>query len=157
MKVLIVYDTVSPMKITAKVAETIGEALKDKGIEVESFFIKDVDQATVKNYDCLIVGAPTMYFRASSGIMQFLNSFHDKEFSGKLAAAFDTQLQWRFSGNAAKAIGSKLGKLGCEIVSPPLVAYVEGKTDQMQLKDGELEKTKNWAQEVAKAVLEKTS
>jgi flavorubredoxin len=153
MKVLVVYDTVSPMKITAKVAETIGEALKDKGIEVDSFFVKDVAQTTIKNYDCLIVGAPTIYFKASSGIMQFLNSLPDKDFSGQLAAAFDTQMQTRFSGNATKSIENKLKRLGFEIVAPPLIAYVEGETNQMQLKDGELEKTKNWAQEVAKAVL----
>jgi flavodoxin len=155
MKVLIVYDTISPMKITAKVAETISDILKDKGIEVESFFVKDVDQTTIKNYDCLIVGAPTMYFRASSGIMQFLNSLPDKGFSGQLAAAFDTQMQAWWSGNAAKSIEKKLKKLGFEIIAPTLIAYVEGKTNQMQLKDGELEKTKNWAQEVAKVVLEK--
>jgi hypothetical protein len=29
---------------------------------------------------------------------------------------------------------------------------VEGKMNEMQLKDGELEKAKNWAQEVAKAI-----
>jgi flavodoxin len=66
MKVLIVYDTVSPMKVTAKVAETIGAVLKEKGIAVDSFFVKDVDKAVVKNYDCLLAGAPTMAFRASS-------------------------------------------------------------------------------------------
>jgi flavodoxin len=156
MKVLVVYDTVSPMKITAKVAETIGEALKDKGIEVESFFVKDVDQATIKNYDCLIVGAPTMYFKASGGITQFLNSLPDKDFSGQLAASFGTQMTIRFSGNAAKGIEKKLKELGFEIVAPPLIAYVVGKINQMQLKDGELEKTKNWTQEVANTVLKKT-
>jgi flavorubredoxin len=155
MKVLVVYDTVSPMKVTAKVAETIGEALEDKGMEVDSFFFKDVAQATIKNYDCLIVGAPTIYFRVSSGIMQFLNSLPNKGFSGQLAAAFDTQMQVRFSGNATKGIESKLKKLGFEVVVPPLIAYVEGEVNQMQLKDGELEKTKSWAQEVAKAILKK--
>jgi flavodoxin len=151
MKVLIVYDTVSPLKVTAKVAETINEVLKEKGIEVDSFYVKDVDRATVKNYDCLIVGSPTMYFRASSGIMQFLNSFSDKEFSGNLAAAFDTQLQTRFSGNAAEGIQKKLMKLGYRMIAPPLVAYVAGQMNSMQLKEGELEKAKNWAQEVANA------
>ena len=91
MKVLIVYDTVSPMRLTAKVAETIGGVLKEKEIEVVSFFVKDVDKAIVKDYDCLVAGAPTMYFRASKGIMQFLDGLPNKEFSGKLAAAFDTQ------------------------------------------------------------------
>ena len=78
MKVLVVYDTVSPMKLTMKVAEAIGDALKGEGMEVDSFFVKNVDRATVKNYDCLIVGAPKMYFRASRGIMEFLGGFQHK-------------------------------------------------------------------------------
>jgi len=152
MKVLIVYDTVSPLKVTSKVAETIGEVLKEKGIEVHSFFVKDVDRASVKSFDCLIAGSPTTYFRASRGIMQFLNSFSDKEFSGKRGAAFDTQLQSRMSGNGAEGIEKKMKKLGFEVIASPLVAYVEGKMNAMQLKTGELEKTENWAQEVAKAL-----
>jgi len=149
MKVLIVYDTVSPMRLTAKVAETIGGVLKEKGIEVVSFFVKDVDKAVVKDYDCLVAGAPTMYFRASKGIMQFLDGLPSKEFSGKLAAAFDTQLQTWYSGNAAKSIEKKLKKLGFEIVAPQLIAYVEGKTNQMHLKEGELEKAKKYAEDLA--------
>ncbi|MGD0496176.1 MAG: hypothetical protein ABSB28_09070 [Candidatus Bathyarchaeia archaeon] len=152
MKVLIVYDTVSPVKVTAKVAETIREVLKEKGIEVDSFYVKDVDSAAIKDYDCLIAGAPTMAFRASSGIMQLLNGFSDMEFSGKLGAAFDTQLQSRLSGNAAEGIQKKLEKLGYRMIAPPLVAYVAGKTNSMQLKEGELEKAKNWTLEVAKAL-----
>ncbi|MGQ9781342.1 MAG: NAD(P)H-dependent oxidoreductase [Nitrososphaeria archaeon] len=46
MKVLIVYDSISPMKLTAKVAETIAEGLKEKGFEVDSFYVKDVDKTT---------------------------------------------------------------------------------------------------------------
>lgn len=157
MKVLVVYDTVSPMKLTAKVAETIGGVLRDKGIQVDSFYVKDVDKALVKNYDCLVAGSPTMYFRATSGIKQFLNSFQDKEFCGKLAAAFDTQLQTWYSGNAAKGIEKKLNKLGFKIVSPPLIAYVEGKTNQMHLKDGELQKAENWAQNIAEALSKRSS
>ena len=149
MKVLIVYDTVSPMRLTAKVAETIGGVLKEKGIEVVSFFVKDVDKAIVKDYDCLVAGAPTMYFRASKGIMQFLDGLPSKESSEKLAAAFDTQLQTWYSRNAAKGIEKKLKKLGFEIVAPPLIAYVEGKINQMHLKEGELEKAKKYAEDLA--------
>jgi menaquinone-dependent protoporphyrinogen IX oxidase len=78
MKVLILYDTVSPLRVTEKVAETISEVLKEKGIEVDTLFVGNVDQATVKNYDCVIAGAPTVAFRASKGIMQFLDSFSDR-------------------------------------------------------------------------------
>jgi flavodoxin len=150
---LVVYDTVSPQNLTAKIAETICEDLKDKGIAAESTFIKNVNQSTIKNYDCLIVGAPTMYFRVTSGMMHFLKSLPDKDFSGKLAAAFDTQLQKWYSGNAAEGIEKKLKKLGFKIVAPSLLAYVEGKTDNWRLLDGKLEKTKKWAQEVANTIL----
>jgi len=152
MKVLIVYDTVSPMKLTAKVAETISGVLKEKGIEVDSFFVKDVDKAIVKNYDCLVAGSPTMYFRASSGIMQFLDGLPRKEFSGKLAAAFDTQYESRISGSAVKGVEGKLKGLGFKLVTAPLVAYVEGKMNEPRLKEGELEKAKSWAQTVAEAL-----
>jgi len=152
MKVLIVYDTVSPMKLTLKVTETIGGVLKEKGIEVDSFFIKDVDKAIVKNYDCLVAGAPTMWLKASNGIMQFLDGLPSKEFSGKLAAAFDTQLQSWISGSAVKGIESKLKDLGFKLITAPLITYVEGKMNEYHLKEGELEKAKNWAKTVADAL-----
>jgi flavodoxin len=91
MRVLIVYDTVSPSKLTAKVAETIGEALKEKGVEANLFFVKDVDKASIVGYNFLVAGGPTIYLRASRGIMQFLDDLGSKEVSGKMATAFDTQ------------------------------------------------------------------
>lgn len=103
MKVLIVYDTVSPSKLTGTVAQTIGETLKEGGIEVDSLYVEDVDKSTVKNYDCLIAGGPTMAFRASQGITRFLDGLPREEFKGKRAAAFDTQLQTTMSGNDLKA------------------------------------------------------
>jgi flavodoxin len=153
MKVLIVYDTVSASKMTGTVAQTIEETLKEGGIEVDSFYVKDVDKSIVKNYDCLIAGGPTMAFRPSRGIAEFLNGLPSKEFSGKRAAAFDTQIQMMMSGNAAKGIEKKLKGLGFTMIMPPLVVYVESKGKNMwQFKTGELEKAKNWAQEAAKAL-----
>ncbi|MFX0204285.1 MAG: flavodoxin family protein [Candidatus Hodarchaeota archaeon] len=152
MKVLVVYDSVSPMKLTAKVAKTIGEVLKEKEIQVDSLHIKNIEKADEANYYCLIVGAPTMFFKASSGIIEYLRSLSSKDFSGKLAAAFDTQLQGRFSGNAAKGIEKELKKMDFKIISPPLITYVEGKQNQMNLKEGELEKAKAWAQTIAEAL-----
>jgi flavodoxin len=154
VKVLIVYDTVSPMKLTAKVAETIGGVLKEKGIEVDSFFVVDVDKAVLKNYDCLLAGAPTMRFRVSTRMRQFLDDLPSKDFSGKLAAAFDTQVESRFSASAAKGIEGKLKGLGFKLITAPLIAYVEGKLRQNEwrLKEGELEKAGNWAQTVAEVL-----
>ncbi len=150
MKVLVVYDTVSVSKMTMAVAQTIGETLKEKGIEVDSFYVEDIDKSTVKNYDCLMVGAPTMAFRPSKGMSQFLDSLSSEDLKGKRAAAFDTQIQMVISGNAAKDIEEKLKKLGLIIVKPPLVVYVESKDKiTWHFKTAELEKAKKWAQEMA--------
>ena len=153
MNVLIVYDTVSPSKLTGTVAQTIGEVLEERGIEVDSFYVEDVDKSTVKNYDCLIAGGPTMAFRASKGITRFLDSLPSTEFKGKRAAAFDTQMQMVMSGNATKGIEKNLKNLGFAIFMSPLVVYVESKGKNMwEIKTGQLEKAKNWAQEAAKAL-----
>jgi flavodoxin len=152
MKVAVVYDTVSPMKLTGKVAETIVGVLKDRGLEVDSFYVKDVDKNRIQEYDCLIAGAPTMAFRPSAGMKQFLDSLSEKDFSGKSAAAFDTQVQMIISGNAAKGIDGKLKKLGFKSIREPLVVYVEGKSNEMRFKEGELEKAKKWATELVETV-----
>jgi len=157
MKVLIVYDTVSPMRVTEKVAETIGGVLKEMGIDVDSFYIKDVDVNIVKNYDCLIAGAPTMAFRVSSEMKRFLDTLPREEFSGKLAAAFDTQIQSRLSGSAAKGIEGKLKDLGFKLITAPLIAYVEGKGNEWRLKEEELEKAKDWTKTVAEALQSQSS
>ena len=152
LKVLIVYDTSSMNRNTEKVAKTMSEVLKQKGFDVDCLHVKDVDQTGVKNYDCVLAGSPTQILRATRPIMQFLEGFGRDEFSGKLAAAFDTQLQGRITGNAAKGIEKKLEKLGFKIVMPPLVTYVEGKLENIQLKSGEIEKTKKYAEDLAKTL-----
>ena len=104
MKILVVYDTSSVNRNTEKVAKAMSEILKGKGFDVDCLYVKDVDPASMKNYDCVLAGSPTQAFRATVPIMQFLERFAKDEFSGKLAAAFDTQLQVPLSGNAAKGI-----------------------------------------------------
>ncbi|MGD0160001.1 MAG: hypothetical protein ABSB89_06850 [Candidatus Bathyarchaeia archaeon] len=164
MKILVVYDTGSISRgagaasgNTAKVAGTISEVLKEKGFDVDCVYVKDVDPASARNYDCLLAGSPTQWHRATGPIMQFLGRLAKAEFTGKLAAAFDTQLQIPLSGNAGRGIEKKLRKLGFKIVAPPLVTYVQGKKNvegknEIQLKEGELEKAKSWAEEVAKVL-----
>jgi flavorubredoxin len=137
---------------TEKVAKAMSEVLKEKGFDVDCMYVNDVDLASVKNYDGILAGSPTQAFRATRPIMKFLDGFSKNEFSGKLGAAFDTQVQWRFSGNAAKGIEGKLKGLGFKIVMPPLVTYVEGKIENVQLKTGELEKTKKYAEDLAKTL-----
>lgn len=154
LKALIVYESVSLSQVTKSVAETICGVLKEKGVEVDFFSIVDADKADVKDYDCLLAGAPTMAFRASRGIIQFLDSLPRGGFSGKLAAAFDTQSKFRFSGSAAKGIEGKLKDLGFKLFATPLIAYVEGAgKGEWRLKEGERKKTEKWAQEISETLL----
>jgi flavorubredoxin len=155
LKILVVYDTGSVNRNTEKVAKAMSEALREKGFDVDCLYVEDADPAGVKNYDCFLAGSPTQVLRATGPIMQFLGRFAEDEFSGKTAAAFDTQLQSRISGNAAKGIEKKLEKLGFKIVMPALVTYVGGKNlkmNEMHLKEGELEKAKKYAEDLAKAL-----
>ena len=149
MRILVVYDTGSVNRNTEKVAEAMSEVLRGKGFDVDCLFVKDVDPASMKNYDCVLAGSPTQFWRATKPIMQFLKSLAKGEFSGKFAAAFDTQLQSRMSGNAAKAIEKNLEKLGFKMVMPPLVTYIEGEDEQVLLKEGELEKVKKYTEDLA--------
>jgi len=154
MKILVAYDTSSVMRNTEKVAKAMSEVLEEKGFEVDSLYVKDVEPASVRNYDCILAGSPTQWHKATKPIMQFLDKFTKDEFSGKSAAAFDTQIQVPLSGNAAKGIEKKLKKMGFKIVMPPLVTYivskknVEGK-NEVHLKEGELEKAKKYAEDLA--------
>lgn len=152
LKVLIAYDTTSVNRNTEKVAKAMSDVLKEKGFDVECLYVKDVDPSTVKNYDCVLAGSPTQVLRATKPITQFLDKFAKDEFSGKFAAAFDTKMQNRIAGNAANGIEKMLEKLGFKIIMPPLVTYVEGKNENIQLKSGELEKTKKYAEDLAKTL-----
>jgi len=149
LKILIVYDTASAQRNTEKVAETISEVLKTKGFEVDCLYVNDVPSGNVKNYDGVIAGSPTHALSATPTIKQFLDKLSKDEFAGKPAATFDTQLQTWWSGNAAKRIQKKLEDLGFKIIMPPLVTYVENKTAEIHLKDGELEKTRKYAEDLA--------
>jgi flavorubredoxin len=110
----------------------MSEVLKEKGFDVDCLYVKNVDHVSVKDYDLVLAGGPTQWMKATRPIMQFLEKFAKDEFSGKLAAAFDTQLQAPLSGNAAKGIEKKLKKLGFKIITPPLAIYVEGKMNGFQ-------------------------
>jgi flavodoxin len=149
LKILVVYDTSSVNRNTEKVAKAMTEPLKEKGFDVDCQYVKDVNPASVKNYDCVLAGSPTQMLRATEPIIQFLETFAKNEFSEKPAAAFDTQLQSRMSGNAAKRIEKKLKKIGFKIIMPPLVTYVEGKMNEIRLKEGELKKAKKYAEDLA--------
>lgn len=88
--VLVVYY--SQTGNTKKMAELIGEGIKQEGVSVE---IKDVADTAVEElmkYDALIIGSPTYYGSMAAPIKKLLDdsvAFHTK-LDGKIGAAFSS-------------------------------------------------------------------
>ncbi len=156
MKAVVIYDTVSEAKVTGKVAETIVSCLKANGVSVDSFFVEDVAKADLKDYDCMIVGAPTMAWKPSTRMKGFLDGLKGNPISGNMAATFDTQLKSAFSGNATKHMEKNLKDMGMNIIVPALLAYVETKDKKYQLREGETQRVMTWCKELANALTPKS-
>jgi flavorubredoxin len=152
MKFVIVYDSVSRTKMTEKVAVSIQDGLKEKGIEAEALQVGHAGNIKMEDCDCLIVGSPTMAWRPTKETVKFLDGLKGKVTSPKYATSFDTQMKSFMSGNANKAMEEKLKELGFKIAGEPLQAYVKGGKDNYQLVDGESEKAKEWARGIADSV-----
>ena len=157
MKTLIIYE--SFFGNTEKVAQAIGEGLGDSA-EVEVLKVADVKPKLIQNADLLIVGSATRAFRPSPETKRFLAHLPANSLKGKKAAAFDTRISiedikvriLRFFvnlfGYAAKPISQKLRKKGAEIVIAPEGFSV--KDTEGPLKEGELERAREWAKKLKK-------
>ena len=152
MKSLLIYDTVSEARVTEKVAMAVVEAMKEAGASVETHFIEDANKGNINDFDCLILGAPTMAWRPSKRMKDFLAGLKGNNYSGKMAATFDTQLKSSISGNATKHMTKDLEDLGFKMASPPLISYVESENKTYKLKEGELEKAKIWGKGLAQTL-----
>ena len=149
MKIAMVYDSVSSEKLTAKVAEVIAKALREKGLDVTSVPVGDAKHLKIEEYDALVVGTPTMAWSPTKPIKEFLGALDAAKVKGKKAASFDTQMRSFISGNANKAMESRLKELGMVIACPHLLAYVKSEKKVYHFLDGELKKAEDWAKGLA--------
>ncbi len=152
MKVAVIYDSVSPQRVTAKVADIVVETLKANGQTVDAFFIDEAAKAKLEDYDCVVLGAPTMAWRPSQKMKEYMASVQGKKLPGKLAATFDTQLESGISGNATKHMDKALEAMGFKIAVPDLIAYGASEKKAYYLKDGEDAKARKWAEDLAKVL-----
>jgi menaquinone-dependent protoporphyrinogen IX oxidase len=153
MKGIVVYDT--SYGNTKKIAETIAETMKESGIEVDLFDVKNVKKLSAKDYNFLILGSPTRFGTMSFAIRGFLGKVKNEEWVNKPFAAFDTEnpeniekariekKEW----SAAEKIAAKLKDKKMKQLSPVLKAAVFGQKGP--LKEGEIERTKEYARELA--------
>jgi menaquinone-dependent protoporphyrinogen IX oxidase len=153
MKGIVVYDT--SYGNTMKIAETIAETLKESGIEVELFDVKEVKKLSSKDYNFLVIGSPTKFGTMSFAVRGFLGKVKSEEWMNKPFAAFDTEnpeniekaraenKEW----SAAEKISEKLREKKMNQLLPVLKALVLDWKGP--LVEGEIEKTRDYARELA--------
>jgi menaquinone-dependent protoporphyrinogen IX oxidase len=155
MKGIVVYDT--SYGNTKKIAETIAETLRESGIEVDLFDVKNVKKLSAKDYNFLVLGSPTRFGTMSFAIRGFLGKVKSEEWVNKPFAAFDTENpenMERKEYSAAEKIAAKLIDKKMKQLLPVLKAAVFGQKGP--LKEGEIERTKEYARELAIKLKEDT-
>jgi flavodoxin len=140
MRAYVIFDT--RYGNTEKIARSFESGLKEAGIETVCVNAKDAPVELLKQYNLICVGGPTEAFTASKPIREFLGKLKGLELSGKYGFAFDTKLDWRFSGSAAKFIEKELSNLNLSIVAPRESAIVfslkeRGAINGARFKEGE--------------------
>ena len=152
MKGIVVYDT--SYGNTKKIAETVAETLRESGMEVDLFHVKDVKKLSAKDYNFLILGSPTKFGTMSLAIRFFLGKVKSEEWMNKPFAAFDTEnpeniekaraenKEW----SAAEKISEKLRDKKMNLLLPVLKAAVLGQKGP--LVEGEIDRTKEYAREL---------
>jgi menaquinone-dependent protoporphyrinogen IX oxidase len=155
MKGIVIYDTTHGN--TKTIAETVAKALKETGFEVEISHVKDIKELHAKDYDFLVLGSPTKIGTMSFTFSRFINGkIKGDEWRNKPFASFDTELEESISkggGNAAEKIAKKLSEKGLKQVLPVFKSTVLGMNGP--LKEGEIEKAKEYAKELASKIKEK--
>jgi len=149
MKGIVVYD--SSYGNTKKIGETIAETLKESGIEVDLFYVKKAKKLNAKNYNFLVLGSPTRWGTMSFAVKGFLGKVKSEEWMNRPFAAFDTELPKNIEkeeGSAAEKIAEKLREKQMNQLLPVLKAVVS-KIRGFSLKEGEIERAKEYARELA--------
>ncbi|HJS69150.1 MAG TPA: hypothetical protein VJ730_06980 [Nitrososphaera sp.] len=114
---------------------------------------------TRSEYDILCVGAATENTTAPKSTKLFLAKLKDINLSGKYGFAFDTKLDSRFSGSAAKYIENELVNQGLRIIAPRESAIVSSIKERgaivgARLKEGEEKRFEEVGRRVGTATLQ---
>lgn len=157
MKAIVLFDTIYGN--TERIARLLAAGLQESGVEAESVNIKEAQTDALAGYDLLALGAPTQYFTASKPLKAFLERLKGIELKGKKGFAFDTRLDSRLSGSAAKFIEKRLQELGFIIIRPRASALVMcekgARPEETILKEGMEERFESIGKELG-ALLKKT-
>ena len=148
MKGMVVYD--SSHGNTKKIAETIAETLKESGIEVDIFYVKDVKIQNLKDYNILVIGCPTRFGTMSFTMKGFLGKVKGEDWQNTPFATFDTELRENIDkkeGSSAEKIANKLREKQMNQLLPVMRAVVLGQKGPLQ--EGEIERAREYARRLA--------
>src|SRR5215213_11585340 len=146
MKAIIIYHT--RYGNTERIAKSLEIGLK-KASDIEDVLCSNVRDIvlsatdnSLKEYDIICIGAPTEGFSAPKPIREFLGKLKGVNLAGKYGFAYDTKVDSKLSGSAAKFIEKELKNQGLQIVAPRESAIVfalkeMGTITGAKLKEGE--------------------
>jgi flavorubredoxin len=150
MKAIVIYHT--RYGNTERIAKSLEMGLKEASgignvvcINVRDVVISEAAAGAndfLKEYDIICIGAPTEGFSAPKPIKEFLGKLKRINLTGKYGFAFDTKVDSKLSGSAAKFIEKELKSQGLQIVAPRESAIVfalkeMGTITGARLKEGE--------------------
>lgn len=146
MKAIVIYHT--RFGNTERIAKSIAAGLnKDSSSGIQDVVctnLRDIVAVdnSLKEYDIICIGGPTEGFSAPKPIKEFLRKLKGINLAGNYGFAFDTKVDFRLSGSAAKSIEKELRSQGLQIIAPHESAIVftskEGGTIAgARLKEGE--------------------
>ncbi|MDA4124359.1 MAG: flavodoxin family protein [Thaumarchaeota archaeon] len=124
---------------TEKIARSLTAGLDKAGAKTTCVSTAGVRPDSLKDFDIIVLGAPTQAFSAAKPMKEFIESLGRVEgLSGKSFFAFDTKLPSHFSGSAAKYIESQLERMGLRVALPRSSAI--GRGGEFKLDQGEEER-----------------
>ena len=139
MKSLVVYE--SKFGNTEKLAQAIAQAIDGKAVKVDQF-----EESMLEGLEVLVVGGPIWAWNIAAPVKGFLKKLETKELNGVKGGAFDTRVDLKWSGDAAKKIDKKLQKMGLESILQPAAFFVENK--EGPLREGEIERAVTWVKQI---------
>jgi flavodoxin len=127
---------------TEIVARAFERGLKEAGMETFCARTAELSPETLRNYDLICLGGPTEVFTATKQVKDFLDSMGCVSIEGRFGFAFDTKLDSRMSGSAAKYIEHALDDRGLHMIAGRESAIVTsrkegGRIVGANLKEGE--------------------
>lgn len=142
-RAIVIFDSRSGS--TETIARALGEGLEKAGIDVSCVNARDVQVGLLDRYQLISIGAPTEAFSASKTMKDLLGRLKRIDLSGTYGFAFDTRIEWRLSGGAAKFIEKHLERMGTRIIAPRESAMISsirngGEITGAQLHVGEKER-----------------